>query len=209
MHYPQSRFVSLSEQLKLEASTSFRYATGVSESIKRSWALCFLQDFVGTNRERSMHTVMAGLPVAKAVVEAHGGTICFQSLRDPTEVAIQLPRSLERTSSHPTDQMKTRPNILIVDDDLGAMRYVSIALEQAGYRVKQVCTVTEAIDFLVAYSQTLDGVILDVMLPSGRMSQRNSTADGLSGGQEVFGYLQSMHPESLCSCFRMFPTGRC
>lgn len=90
--------------------------------------------------------------------------------------------------------MKTRPNLLLVDDDLGAMSYVSMALEQAGYRVTQICTVADAIDFLKAYSQTVDGVILDVMLPLGRMSPPHPTADGLSGGNEVFRYLQSKHP---------------
>jgi CheY-like chemotaxis protein len=90
--------------------------------------------------------------------------------------------------------MKTRPNLLLVDDDLGAMRYISMALEDAGYRVTQVCTVADAIDFLKTYSQTVDGVILDVMLPLGRMFPTKQVADGMSGGNEVFRYLQSAHP---------------
>jgi CheY-like chemotaxis protein len=89
--------------------------------------------------------------------------------------------------------MKTRPRLLLVDDDLGAMTYVVMALEQAGYDVTQKSSVAEAIGFLREFSQTIDGVILDVMLPVG---SRDSETEGFGreGGHAVFKCLQSEYP---------------
>ncbi len=90
--------------------------------------------------------------------------------------------------------MKTKPILLIVDDDHKAMSYFVMALENSGYRVTQKCTASDAIDFLSAYSQTVDGVILDMMLPLGHVSPTWNADDEMFGGKEVYRYLQSTHP---------------
>jgi signal transduction histidine kinase len=74
------------------------WGIGIDESELRS---LFLPGFRGQqSRAMNVHGDGLGLAVAKIVVEAHGGTIGFQSLREPTEVLIHLPRSLERNSPH-------------------------------------------------------------------------------------------------------------
>lgn len=90
--------------------------------------------------------------------------------------------------------MKARPRLLLVYDDLGAMRYVVMALQKAGYDVTLMWSVAEAIAFLKAYSQTVDGVILDVILRIGEVSPEDNDAEQLCGGNAVCGYLQTTHP---------------
>ena len=90
--------------------------------------------------------------------------------------------------------MKKRPKILLVDDDIGAMAYFVEALEREGYDVVQEWSVSGALDFLRAYSQTIDGAILDVMLPVGSFECKAPDEEALCGGLAVFRYLQSHHP---------------
>jgi CheY-like chemotaxis protein len=90
--------------------------------------------------------------------------------------------------------MKTRPRILLIDDDRFAMSYVTKALQESGYEVTQKCTVSDAIEYMKMYSQSIDGVILDVILPTGLPDVEKNEGEERSGGLSVFEYLQSAHP---------------
>jgi CheY-like chemotaxis protein len=90
--------------------------------------------------------------------------------------------------------MKTRPRLLLIDDDLAAMCYYVKALEEAGYDVTQIPSVTEAISFMRDYSQAVDGVILDMMLPKGHCDFAGLDNEELHGGKAVLAYLQTVHP---------------
>lgn len=90
--------------------------------------------------------------------------------------------------------MKAKPHLLLVDDDRASMRYYVLVLEEAGYSVTQRRSVSDGIEYVKAYSPTIDGVILDLMLPLGCEAYSKESEFGLHGGLIVFRYLQAEHP---------------
>jgi PAS domain S-box-containing protein len=109
-----------------------------------------------------------GLALTKRLVEAHGGRVAVRSVpgQGSTFSAI-LPRALMPISAAPTSQVidyaVRNPTVLVVDDDLHALKLADAALNEAGYRT--VCKDNAADALAAAAADPPDLVIADLLMP--------------------------------------------
>ncbi len=117
-----------------------------------------------------------GLLIAKAIVEAHGGTISVNSQRVHASVnslthTLEETRTLDQTMSGPAMKSAT---ILVVDDEPQIRRVLRATLSAKGYAIVEARDGQEALEKL--RSERPDLVLLDVNMP---------IMDGLEACREI------------------------
>jgi two-component system, cell cycle sensor histidine kinase and response regulator CckA len=126
-----------------------------------------------------------GLATAIGIIKSHGGFVVVESaLGQGTQFQVFLPASGEAAmltqsrGQYPTGQGQ---RILVVDDELQIRETVRITLESYGYQVITAQDGIMAIDIYRDQQQTIDAILIDVMMPSidgisviRRMAQINS-----------------------------------
>ena len=105
-----------------------------------------------------------GLPIAKAIVEAHGGSISLTSQRGHGSVFsfTSARRAQRRGSRAPMNSAK----ILVVDDEPQIRRVLRTTLTSHGYTVAEARTGDEALEQI--RSERPDLILLDVNMPGVR-----------------------------------------
>jgi CheY-like chemotaxis protein len=100
--------------------------------------------------------------------------------------------------------MKEASKILIVDDDLAPeqkepngnyMWYYTQALRDAGHTVVEVVGPDSAIEVLSSTANSIDLVVLDIMMPPGRAYREDDTLNGLRTGVFLAKTVQSRYPD--------------
>jgi len=78
--------------------------------------------------------------------------------------------------------------VLLIDDDTLSMQYYVKALNEKGFEVSQVGNPDDAIEYLTDRSNlSLDLIILDIMLPTGKRYHKNpDSMNGLLTGELLF-----------------------
>lgn len=85
--------------------------------------------------------------------------------------------------------------ILFVDDDLYHLENDVLNLRACGYKVHGLSTVDEALKFLAAHWNEIDGVICDVMMPHGESFTAADTRAGLRSGLRLFEWARKQWPD--------------
>ena len=100
-----------------------------------------------------------GLAIVRGFVEANGGRVWVESLPGQgSSFVVELP--LERP-----ERERSRPRVLVVDDERQILRALKVILREAGYDVIEAATMEEALDR--AAVRPPDAAIVDLMLPDG------------------------------------------
>jgi two-component system, cell cycle sensor histidine kinase and response regulator CckA len=139
-----------------------------------------------TTKERSRGTGL-GLASSYGIIQSHGGCIKVTSLENEgSSFFIYLPVSENESLQEEPTSMKNIPGgtetILLVDDQEIIIVAVSRMMILLGYTVLTARSGTEAIDIYKSQWDTIDLVILDMIMP------------GMSGG-DTFDQLKEINPE--------------
>lgn len=78
--------------------------------------------------------------------------------------------------------LRSRPRVLVLDDDMSMQKLVSVLLKRSGYRVDVVSSGKKAIEALER--QTYAAILLDLMMPT-------------EGGMTVIRHLREKNPQKL------------
>lgn len=85
--------------------------------------------------------------------------------------------------------------ILFVDDDPHHVENAVFNLRACGYQVHEVSTVDNALQFLAAHGNEIDGIICDVMMPHGDAFGSAETRAGLRTGLKLFEQAREQWPD--------------
>jgi len=135
-----------------------------------------------TTREMGRGTGL-GLASAYGIIQNHGGWINVYSERgEGSSFSIYLPasaKSVEKETAPSAFVKKGQGAILLVDDEEMILDVGSAMLEKLGYTVHAVGNGAEALQYYKAQRETIDLVILDMVMPK-------------MGGGEVFDRLKAI-----------------
>ena len=117
-----------------------------------------------------------GLAIAKALVEAHSGSIRAESNPEQggaaftvtlasTSEAVDEPIAPAASSPGMRDATNSSHHLLLVEDHLDTSRVLARIISREGYQVHLACSVAEAVR--VFQEQPIDCVISDIGLPDG------------------------------------------
>ena len=128
-----------------------------------------------------------GLAATYGIIRSHGGFINVYSEKGQgTTFNIYLPVARKETAERVNDVKICRGSetILMVDDDIAALRVGREIMERQGYRVMTAENGAEAVDIYTEYHPTVQLVLMDVVLPDFNADQlynklRNTNANVL------------------------------
>ncbi|MCU0616045.1 MAG: response regulator [Gemmatimonadaceae bacterium] len=109
-----------------------------------------------------------GLAAVLGIVRGHQGAVRITSTPDVgTTVAVLLPveDAERRAPAHEDEPQNTRGTVLVVDDDLAAMRVAQRILERDGYRVVTASNGREALERYAESGPSIQVVLLDLTMP--------------------------------------------
>ncbi|MBL4645191.1 MAG: response regulator [Rhizobiales bacterium] len=105
-----------------------------------------------------------GLAISKAIVEAHGGTIGFQTSEGKgTTFFIDLPFEINAKYASGGVSGSTKPKILICEDDPDVSSLLALVIEEMGYDVETCISAETAIQRL--FEEEFAAITVDLMLP--------------------------------------------
>lgn len=93
--------------------------------------------------------------------EAHQVGVQFRFQSD--EVRQAVAKHVQRLSDETTEQIRSNPRMLVVDDDVGTLRAIERLLNSRGYGILTATSGPEALSLAREHSPSL--VLLDVLLP--------------------------------------------
>lgn len=142
--------------------------------IERDQLECIFDIFqqVDTSLERSEAGLGIGLTLVRKLTEMHGGSVAVHSpgLGQGSEFTVSLPllesteaRPAEREREATRDSKKTRPRVLVVDDNRDSAASMAMLLKLSGYQVSTAFTGQDAIEKVAADAPRI--VLLDIGLP--------------------------------------------
>ncbi len=135
------------------------------EGISKKDLQDLFQPFFRVNRQNKSNVkgLGLGLSIVKQLVELLNGNISVESeLRKGTTFHVDLPLSRMATKNTPSISNGGK-QILVVDDDLDILEFVSDRLVSDGFEVHRTQNGQEALDAI--QEKRYDGVILDIGLP--------------------------------------------
>lgn len=129
-----------------------------------------------------------GLPAAQGTIQRHGGSVDIESAPGRgTTVVVSLPLAgPEHIPASPSGRVvivEGKGHILLIDDEATVREMTAQFLRTLGYSVTSVSDAAEALRRYRAESQTIDLVLLDMVLPGTR-------------GVDVFRALRQHNPEA-------------
>ena len=128
-----------------------------------------------------------GLATAYGIIKGHGGIInVYSEIGHGATFTLYLPASdkkIEKEKKILDEAIKGNETILLVDDEEVILNVNRMVLERLGYKVFMARSGQEAIEVFRAHQDTIDLVILDMIMP------------GMEGGK-VFDILKSIHGEA-------------
>ncbi|MBD3373582.1 response regulator [candidate division KSB1 bacterium] len=75
-----------------------------------------------------------------------------------------------------------KKHVLLVDEDVFPMKFYVKALNKHGFNVKHIRNPDQALEFIEAEKNSVEAVILDIMLPPGETYKNIDTNNGLETG---------------------------
>jgi CheY-like chemotaxis protein len=90
--------------------------------------------------------------------------------------------------------MRTKPRIVFIDDERTFLLPYELELENAGFDVVRIYDIDDADRYLDAEAETIDCVILDIMMPPGSLLREEDTQGGLATGERYLERLRTKFP---------------
>ena len=85
--------------------------------------------------------------------------------------------------------------VLIIDDDKSYANMIAALDSRRGYSGYPLYSVARAIDTIKANLRDVECVILDIMMPPGRLYSLDATKEGRYTGVQVFATIRTMLPK--------------
>ncbi len=183
VNVPEARY----EEFGLEKPGAYIKVSVVDKGIgMEREILCRIFDPFFTTKEKAGGTGL-GLATAYGIVKSHGGAFRVLSKSgEGSSFSFYLPAIL--SVAHQKKDEKKRDvvingkgTILLVDDEASVLEVCSEMLESIGYRVKSVTSGMEAVNVIQKNGQSIDLVILDMIMPE-------------MSGYETFEKIQRLKP---------------
>ncbi|MEJ2690389.1 MAG: PAS domain-containing protein [Deltaproteobacteria bacterium] len=106
-----------------------------------------------------------GLPAALGIIQNHGGCLTLESRENRgTTIHVFLPRLKGGPQKEPAIQEKSGRKILVVDDELQVLEFVSTGLQLNGFEVVTATNGFEAMEKVNEMKEEIGLVILDVIM---------------------------------------------
>ncbi len=151
--------------LRLDPTYARLTVTDTGEGISENDLQDLFQPFFRVNRQHKTHVkgLGLGLSIVKQLVDLQNGSISVEStLGKGTSFHVDLPLE-PMTMKRTTPSAHREKHILVVDDDLDILEFVTDRLAGDGYKVHSTHNGQEALKALT--EKPYDGVLLDIGLP--------------------------------------------